>query len=183
MSAMPPSDPYRYCPAVAPLVSTDTWQAKRGGSNIDGLVPVGSALFNANAQPWMAKEADDSFIIGPVPSYVSDSLSCPRSDSYLTPRRTLSIVVRTLSGKDSMPKWLKCKISKGMFSDEFTAIVTSRTGDVISVFVPRDATQLTHAGYGQVRVRIAEQSGRVMALLPDEYQSIVDVDSSQLVPA
>ena len=38
-----------------------------------------------------------------------------------------------------MPKWLKCKIDKGMFSDEFTVTVHTRTGEAVAVFVPKAA--------------------------------------------
>ena len=82
-----------------------------------------------------------------------------------------------------MPKWLSCTIKKGMFSDEFTAIVTTTSGDRVSVFVPKEATQDVQGERGRVRVRVSERSGRFIAVLPDEHQSVVDVDSSQLVPA
>ena len=81
-----------------------------------------------------------------------------------------------------MPKWLNCTIKKGMFSDEFTAIVTTTNGDQVSVFVPKDATQDVQGESGQVRVRVSERSGHFIAILPDEHQSVVDVDSSQLLP-
>jgi hypothetical protein len=82
-----------------------------------------------------------------------------------------------------MPNWLSCTIKKGMFSDEFTAIVTTTNGEQVSVFVPKDSTQDVRGESGRVRVRVSERSGRFMAVLPDEHQSVVDVDSSQLQPA
>lgn len=78
-----------------------------------------------------------------------------------------------------MPKWLKCKIDKGMFSDEFTVTVHSRTGEAIAVFVPKgDADDQQN----RVRVRTFEQQGNTIAILPDEHQSVVDVVSSDLQP-
>ena len=79
-----------------------------------------------------------------------------------------------------MPKWLKCKIDKGMFSDEFTVIVRTHGGDNVSVFVPRDAADLNE---GRVKVRADERDGTAIAVLPDENQSVVEVSSSDLVPA
>ena len=79
-----------------------------------------------------------------------------------------------------MSKWLKCKIAKGMFSDEYTVIVRTRSGEDISVFVPKDAAEEDR---GRVRVRVAERMGHTVALLPDEHQSVVDVESSDLIPA
>ena len=34
-------------------------------------------------------------------------------------------------------KWLRCKIAKGMFSDEYTIIVRTRSGENVAVFVPK----------------------------------------------
>jgi hypothetical protein len=79
-----------------------------------------------------------------------------------------------------MPKWLKCTITKGMFSDEFTVIVRTRNGENVSVFVPKEAAEERE---GRVKVRVAECGGRSLAWLPDEHQSVVDVESSDLQPA
>jgi len=79
-----------------------------------------------------------------------------------------------------MPKWLKCEITKGMFSDEYTVIVRTRSGETVSVFVPKDAAE-EHPG--RVKVRVAECEGRSIAWLPDEHQSVVDVEASDLQPA
>jgi hypothetical protein len=79
-----------------------------------------------------------------------------------------------------MSKWLKCRITKGMFSDERTVIVRTRSGETIAVFVPKDATEEPQS---RVKVRVAECQGRSFAWLPDEHQSVVDVESSDLQPA
>ena len=78
-----------------------------------------------------------------------------------------------------MSKWLKCKITKGMFSDEYTVIVRTRSGESISVFVPKEAAEQQQ---GRVKVRVAERAGHTVALLPDEHQSVIDVESSDLIP-
>ncbi len=77
-----------------------------------------------------------------------------------------------------MPKWLKCTVTKGMFSDEYTVSVRTRSGETISVFVPKDAAEEDRG-----RVRVAEREGHAVALLPDEHQSVIDVESSDLAPA
>ena len=79
-----------------------------------------------------------------------------------------------------MPKWLKCKIDKGMFSDEFTVTVHSRTGEAIAVFVPKAAADDQK---NLVQVKAFEQQGRTIAVLPDENQSVVDVSAGDLQPA
>ncbi|MCX5662371.1 MAG: hypothetical protein NTW19_22050 [Planctomycetota bacterium] len=79
-----------------------------------------------------------------------------------------------------MPKWLNCIVTKGMFSDEFTVTVKTRDGGQFAVFVPRDAAD---ESAGRVKVQASEQSGKAIAILPDEQQSVVEVASSDLVPA
>jgi hypothetical protein len=79
-----------------------------------------------------------------------------------------------------MPKWLKCKIDKGMFSDEYTVTVRSRTGEAIAVFVPKRAADDQKS---LVQVQAFERQGKTMAVLPDEHQSIVDVSAGDLQPA
>jgi hypothetical protein len=79
-----------------------------------------------------------------------------------------------------MPKWLKCKIFKGMFSDEFTVIVRTRSGEDVAVFVPKDYAQESKS---RVKVKVSEESGHAIAVLPDASQSEVDVDASELMPA
>ena len=79
-----------------------------------------------------------------------------------------------------MPKWLKCKIDKGMFSDEFTVTVRTRTGEPVAVFVPKTAADHEK---NLVKVRAIEEQGRALAVLPDEHQSVVDVSATDLQPA
>ena len=74
-----------------------------------------------------------------------------------------------------MSNWLKCKVLKGMFSDEVTVVIRTLGGDA-SFFVPKSA-----ADDGKVKVRVAHHAGHTVALLPDEYQSVVDIESSQLI--
>ncbi len=79
-----------------------------------------------------------------------------------------------------MPKWLKCKIDKGMFSDEFTVTVHTRGGEAVAVFVPKQAADDRK---NLVRVRAIEQQGKTLAVLPDEHQSVIDVSDADLQPA
>jgi acyl-CoA thioesterase len=79
-----------------------------------------------------------------------------------------------------MPKWLKCKIDKGMFSDEFTVTVHSRAGEAIAVFVPKRSADDQK---NLVQVKAFEQQGKIIAVLPDEHQSVIDVNAGDLQPA
>lgn len=79
-----------------------------------------------------------------------------------------------------MSQWLKCQVTKGMFSDELTVTISTRSGEKIAVFVPKSAAEEQS---GRVRVRVAERSGHSFAWLPDEHQSVVDVRACDIQPA
>lgn len=79
-----------------------------------------------------------------------------------------------------MSQWLKCQVSKGMFSDELTVTVSTRSGEKVAVFVPKDAAE---ENSGRVRVRVAQRNGHSFVLLPDEHQSVVDVQASDVQSA
>ena len=79
-----------------------------------------------------------------------------------------------------MPKWLKCKIDKGMFSDEFTVTVKTRAGEAVAVFVPKAAADDRKS---LVKVTAFGERGKTVAVLPDEHQSVVDVSDADLQPA
>jgi hypothetical protein len=82
-----------------------------------------------------------------------------------------------------MSKWLNCTVMPGMFSDEFTVVVKTRNGDAVSVFVPRDFAEAGKTEAGRVKVRILEQSGGALAVLPNEHQTVVAINASDLQPA
>jgi hypothetical protein len=77
-----------------------------------------------------------------------------------------------------MEKWLTCKIEKGMFSDEFTVLVTNDQGEAISVFVPKSKVD-----GAKVRVRAFTVSDRTFAVLPDERHTAVLVKLADLQTA
>ena len=79
-----------------------------------------------------------------------------------------------------MPKWLRCKVDKGMFSDEFTVTVKTRTGEPVAVFVPRTEADDRK---NLVKVRAFEEQGETLAVLPDGHQSVVHVSDADLQPA
>jgi len=79
-----------------------------------------------------------------------------------------------------MAKWLKCKIDKGMFSDEFTVTVHTAAGEAIAVFVPKQAADDQK---NLVQVKAFEKQGKTIAILPDEHQSVIDVNIADLQPA
>lgn len=80
-------------------------------------------------------------------------------------------------------RWLKCVVLKGMFSDEVTVVITTRTGERASFFVPTERVHGSEGQEGRVRVRTFEQDSNSWAVVPNETQSIVPVDESQLATA
>lgn len=79
-----------------------------------------------------------------------------------------------------MSKWLTCNVEKGMFSDEFTVIVTTRDGEKYSFFVPKEEADIDH---NRVRVWVNEIQGRSVAILPDAFRSTVEVKEQELFAA
>lgn len=78
-----------------------------------------------------------------------------------------------------MLKWLKCSVSKGMFSDELTVFVKTSCGDPVSVFVPKAYAE---AESGRVKVRVADDN-RHFVVLPNDLQTVIDVNPADLMPA
>ncbi|HUS45690.1 MAG TPA: hypothetical protein VM219_06625 [Phycisphaerae bacterium] len=76
--------------------------------------------------------------------------------------------------------WLKCRILKGMFSDESTMVYhppKSRTAS--SFFVPKDKVR---EGDGAVSVRFFHEGDTVWAVLPAENQPVIPVNKEDVIP-
>jgi hypothetical protein len=79
--------------------------------------------------------------------------------------------------------WLKCKIVKGMFSDELTVVIRAHDGETISAFVPKDRVDGKEEAAGRVKVHVFESTGQKFAVLPNENQTVISVDESELAAA
>ena len=75
-------------------------------------------------------------------------------------------------------EWLRCVVQKGMFSDEQLVLIVTATGESVAFFVPKDQIR-----ENRVRVRSFSENSRRWAVVPNENQSIVAVEDSELVPA
>ena len=80
-------------------------------------------------------------------------------------------------------RWLRCDVRKGMFSDEKVVVIKTTTGDVVSFFVPAERVNGNIDHEGQVKVRFFREDSRAWAVVPNENQTVVAVDESQLVSA
>lgn len=76
--------------------------------------------------------------------------------------------------------WLKCKVHKGMFSDELAIAVDTLSGDA-SFFVPRSDVEGSVGQQGRVRVRVFEEGGSTWAALPGGADAVVAVREGDLV--
>jgi hypothetical protein len=76
-------------------------------------------------------------------------------------------------------KWLRCNVSKGMFSDER---VIKISGDR-SFFVHRDQTKEIEGDKGRVRVRVLRKGSAVWAIIPTEDATAIEVKKEELETA
>lgn len=80
--------------------------------------------------------------------------------------------------------WLKCIVAKGMFSAELVVVFKSETGEVLSVFVPKEAVEGEIGQEGKVKVRaFDDKKGRKWVVLPTPTADTVPIDDESLVPA
>ena len=77
--------------------------------------------------------------------------------------------------------WLRCDVRKGMFSDEKVVVIRTQTGEAASFFVPSERVEGPIDQEGRVRVRVFKENSRAWAVVPNENQTVVPVDESQLV--
>lgn len=79
--------------------------------------------------------------------------------------------------------WLKCRVLKGMFSDERAVVVRMKNGNTTSMFVPSSSVKGEVDHDGKVRVEVFEGDGAVWAVLPTEYRESVPINDDDVVPA
>jgi len=79
--------------------------------------------------------------------------------------------------------WLKCRILKGMFSDERVVVYHLVNGERYSEFVPSDKVRGEINSEGTLAVGIYRQEGASFAELPTNYSDLVAVPEEDLIPA
>ncbi len=81
-----------------------------------------------------------------------------------------------------MRAWLRCRVVKGMFSDEVAVTypgVPDRP-DQVSVFLPRSCVRAQTEDQGEVMVDVIVEDGIHLARLPSEYPVVVEAEESDL---
>lgn len=79
-------------------------------------------------------------------------------------------------------RWLKCRIDKGMFSDELAVTYPAEGEKQKSVFVSKSAIQGQVGQTGKVQVVLIRRNGTLFAVLPSSNQDIVTVQEADLAP-
>ncbi len=77
--------------------------------------------------------------------------------------------------------WLKCRILKGMFTDERVVVFHNCNGERYSEFVPADRVRGDIDSEGAVSVVVYHKDGSSFAELPTEYGELYAVKEGDLV--
>jgi hypothetical protein len=80
-------------------------------------------------------------------------------------------------------RWLKCKVYRGMFSDEMAVKVPQSNGEMLGYFVPKVMVANGAGSEGRLRVRVLRREGITLAILPTEYSDAIAVQESDLIAA
>lgn len=78
-------------------------------------------------------------------------------------------------------QWLKCRVLKGMFSDERAIVYSMSNGKESSAFVPSAKVRGKIDHDGAVSVEVFQDGDTTWAVLPTEYRDAVPVNRTQLV--
>lgn len=80
-----------------------------------------------------------------------------------------------------MTAWLRCRLDKGMFSDEVAVTYPAVEKDwQQSVFVPRSFVRAESEHRGEVMVSVFESDGAQFAVLPSAPDEIVEIVGDDL---
>jgi hypothetical protein len=79
-----------------------------------------------------------------------------------------------------MNAWLRCRLEKGMFSDEVAVTYPAFSPAQKSVFVPRSCVREGGEHQGEVMVTVVVKDGAQFAVLPTPRRDIVRVEDADL---
>ncbi|HSZ59319.1 MAG TPA: hypothetical protein VK797_26995 [Tepidisphaeraceae bacterium] len=79
-------------------------------------------------------------------------------------------------------QWLRCRIVKGMFSDELAITYLPRGAtNATSVFVPKDFVNGDINQEGKVKVMVFREGDSAWAVLPSAQKMVIPVDEADLI--
>jgi hypothetical protein len=80
--------------------------------------------------------------------------------------------------------FLRCRVSKGMFSNERVIELKLKNGKILTFVVESsDVTEANTSGCGAVKVWVNIEEGDRWAMLPTPQRDLVRFEESDLVPA
>jgi hypothetical protein len=82
--------------------------------------------------------------------------------------------------KEMKDHWLKCRVLKGMFSDEGAVVFKLSDEASFFAFVPYTKVRGEIDREGEVKVDVFEEGNTTWAILPTEYRDTVPVPASGL---
>lgn len=78
--------------------------------------------------------------------------------------------------------WLRCRVAKGMFSNERVIVVDVKGNGSIEELVPEDSVK-EEGEEGYVSVRVFDGENGPWAELPTTYRRAIPIEEDQLEPA
>lgn len=78
-------------------------------------------------------------------------------------------------------RWLRCKVARGMFSDEFSVTCRAHAGSDFSLFVPKERVREDQQPAVQVE-EIARRDDVTLAVFPNDARTAVAVRTLDLLP-
>lgn len=75
-------------------------------------------------------------------------------------------------------RWLRCRVTDGMFSNERTVVIRRRGNGTVAFFVPAQSTE----GGSRVRVRVFHRIDGAWAELPTPYHDSIPIEEKELDP-
>lgn len=78
-------------------------------------------------------------------------------------------------------RWVRCRVQKGMFSDELVVVIRTHGGEDEAFFVPKSEVSFDDSQAGSVRVSTYSESP--WAVVPNAEQTLVAVDQSEFLAA
>ena len=79
-----------------------------------------------------------------------------------------------------MEQWLRCRVFKGMFSNERTIVVRVKGNGSVEFIVPQSSVQENN-DEGRVRVTVVNRADAKWAVIPTAYRESVPIEEAELV--
>jgi hypothetical protein len=87
-------------------------------------------------------------------------------------------------GDETMSEeWLKCRVFKGMFSDERAVVFRLKSGEDYSAFVSESKVIGNINEEGKLRVKVFRNNGSILVQIPTDQPEVMAVQGQDLITA